>query len=227
MEGQDVKTLGTGYAELVSIFPSAPVAQSEHQITLGSYIKKRPPLLNSAQEARSLSCGKFLDYGPFTNFAPTFDQDGVEVGQRTLSEVLWHKRMDKTRERVLTRRKRLEREDPDVVMEDANEAVESQNAAYSSQDVSQNVNLETSLHGLLSPEQVAGVKQALGTLELERAIDELMERNARALARLEQLQAERLLSKGVLKDVEVGSEEWDTGTLRKTCVRLPYLTIYT
>lgn len=214
LEGKDVSSLGTGHAELVAVFPSATVAPSEEQRTLGSYVKKRPPVLSAAQNARRLTCGKFLDYGPYASFAPTFDQDGVEVGQATLSEVFWYRQLDRRRrERVLTRRKQLEQQRQDeVAMDGVDEPVVIESPGSSSQDKIVDLDLESSLDGLLSPEQVTALKQALGSLELERAVDELLQRNARALARLEHLQAERLLSEGSTKTVDVGSEEWDTGT---------------
>lgn len=206
LEGKDIKSLGTGYAELVSIFPSAPVAE-DYQPTLGSYIKKRPPVHGVAQEPRRLSCGKFLDYGPNTSFAPTFDGEGVEVGQFTLSEVVYHRQRDRMYgERIRMQRKQLEQQQ-DASMEDMSEVVEVEKP---SEDKS--VNLDSSLEGLLSPEEVTSIKQALDSLELGKAVEELLQRNTRALVRLEQLQAERLLSERGSRPVEVGSEEWDTGT---------------
>ena len=211
LEGKDLQSAGTGYAELVSVFPSAPV--SEYKPTLGSYIKKRPPVVGIEQEARRLSCGKFLDYGPFASFAPTFDQDGVEVGQRTLSEVVWYRQLDKRRNRVSSRRRQIEGVEPVVAAEETSEVVEVINPSSVPQAVAEVPDIKSSLDGLLSPEQVAGVKSALGSLELEQAVEELLQRNARALATLEQLQADRFLGKDGYKDVEVGSAEWDTGTI--------------
>lgn len=206
LEGKDMKALGTGYAELVSIFPSAPVAD-DYQPTLGSYIKKRPPVHSVVQEARRLSSGRFLDYGPNTSFAPTFDGEGVEVGQATLSEVVYYRQRDRMRrERARLQHKRIE-EPQDVPMEDISDIVEVEKPSEDKSAI-----LDSSLEGLLSPEEVASVKQALGSLELEKAVDELLQRNTRALVRLEQLQSERLLGEGGSKPVEVGSEEWDIGT---------------
>lgn len=221
LDGKDIKTLGTGYAELVSIFPSAQVPPSADQPTLGSYIPKRPPVSNVAQEARRLTCGRFLDYGPYTSFAPTFDQEGVEVGQATLSEVVYYRTLDRRRrERMFTRRKQPVTQD--VVMEDSSGAVEASNAGPSSQETQNNPDVDASLEGLLSPEQVAAVKQALGSLELENAVDELLARNARALAKLEELQRERLLSSNrEVKPVEEGSDEWEIGTFHLVARGVP------
>ena len=68
------------------------------------------------------------------------------------------------------------------------------------------------LEGLLTAEQITNIKSAIGSLELENAISELLDRNARALQRLEALQFERLMeTEEGPKDVQAGSEEWDTG----------------
>ncbi|EKM60743.1 uncharacterized protein PHACADRAFT_133484 [Phanerochaete carnosa HHB-10118-sp] len=200
LEGKDIKSLGTGYAELVSIFPSAPVAEG-HQPTLGSYIKKRPPVHDAVQEPRRLSCGKFLDYGPNTSFAPSFDGEGVEVGQSTLSEVVYFRQRDK--DQIRMQRKQLKQRQ-DATMEDISEVVEVEKPLEDKP-----ANPDSSLEGLLSSEEVVSIKQALGSLELEKAIEELLQRNARALVRLELLQAERLLNEGGSKPVEIGSEEWN------------------
>lgn len=204
LDEKDIKSLGTGYAELVSIFPSAPVAE-DYQPTLGSYVKKRPPIVGGVPGPRRLSCGRFLDYGPNTSFAPTFDGEGVEVGQTTLSEVVYYRQRDRMyRDYIRLQQKRPERQE-DVTMDDADEVVE---VPIPTEDKA--AELQSSLEGLLSPEEVASIKTALGSLELEKAVDELLQRSARALVRLEQLQAERLLKVGGSKPVEVGSEEWDT-----------------
>ena len=71
-----------------------------------------------------------------------------------------------------------------------------------------------SLNDLLPPDQVTMLKSALGSLELEQAVQELLMRNAKALQRLEELQLERLGEEGGgSRAVEVDSEEWEVGTL--------------
>lgn len=65
------------------------------------------------------------------------------------------------------------------------------------------------LNNLLPPEQVKLLKDALGSLELEKAVQTLLDRNAIALKRLAELQTRRLSSLDV-KPVEEGSEEWET-----------------
>ena len=76
------------------------------------------------------------------------------------------------------------------------------------------VSIEDSLDGVLSKSQIAEMKAALDNLELEAGVQELLERNRKALERLEILQAKRLSTdNGGSSTVEVGSEEWDTGKL--------------
>lgn len=71
---------------------------------------------------------------------------------------------------------------------------------------------EEELEGLLPPAEIAAIKATLNTLELEDAVHELLERNKRALVRLEELQRLRLGSEsGGSSQVEEGSDEWDTG----------------
>jgi hypothetical protein len=80
-------------------------------------------------------------------------------------------------------------------------------AASTSQDV------DAELDELLPPDEVQNIKAALGSLQLENAVQELLERNRRALIRLEELQRLRLIADGGGSGVaEQGSEELDTGS---------------
>ena len=215
--GKDLKSLYTAKAELVSIFPSTSGIQLAHKGTLGDYVVKRSPGVpaHKPPQPRRVSCGKFLDYGPYASFAPSFDQDGVEVGRIGMGEVIFYQQM-RRRLRSLAKGKRrafLGQKDPqtdDVVMEDA-PASDGQTAAGPSNKES---DLSKNLEALLPPEEVQNIKSALDSLEMEEAVDELLQRNAKALERLEELQLERLRSQGGGSSVvEVGSEEWDIGTL--------------
>lgn len=164
---------------------------------------------NIVQQPRRVSCGKFLDYGPFASFAPTFEQEGTEVGRVKLGEVVWYQEMDRReKEYALARRKRPSVEDSDVVMVD-DEVVEV-DPPRSNQAKIQEQDLVSSLESLLSPEQISSLKRTLNSEELEREVDELLLHNTNALARLEELQIERLLAPGC-KQVEENSEEWDLG----------------
>jgi len=62
----------------------------------------------------------------------------------------------------------------------------------------------------LTKEQVDSIKSALKDLDLEDSVRELLNRNTKALVRLEELQVQRLGDKAGFKPVEIGSEEWDT-----------------
>ncbi|KAI0688058.1 hypothetical protein C8T65DRAFT_619697 [Cerioporus squamosus] len=211
-KGRDLKTLHAAKAELVSIFPAPSGQALAHKGTLGDYAAKRrgnpsyrPP------QPRRVSCGKFLDYGPYASFAPYFDQDGVEVGRVGMGEVIFYQEM-KRRLRSLAKGKRraflgasdVARED--VIMEDVSSS-EDGTAAGSSRPED---TLTKDLESLLSPEEVRSIKAALGSLEMEQAVDELLQKNAKALQRLEELQLQRLRAQGGGSSVvEVGSEEWD------------------
>jgi hypothetical protein len=203
----DLKDLPTANAELVAILPTSSASEIELAKipNLGSYTpKKQSSTKTKLPTARHISCGSFLDYGLFTSFAPTFDQEGREVGRAQLGEVyfVWDER-ERRREAVSKGPSVIEvLEESDVVMEDEHEATE---------DSAQS-DVENSLNGILSESQIASIKAALGSLELEAAVQELLERNSRALDRLEVLQRKRLAAVDSASGVvEVGSEEWETG----------------
>lgn len=67
------------------------------------------------------------------------------------------------------------------------------------------------LEALLPLEEVASIKAALGSLELERSVQRLLERNQKALERLGELQRQRLTNHPI-SNAEEDSEEWETGT---------------
>jgi hypothetical protein len=202
IDTKELKDLPLGYAELVAILPStAPCLLSNPPPTLGSYKPKkvlapRPKL----PQPRQLSCGAFLDYGPYASFAPSFDQAGVEIGRAQLGEVVWGKEERKRARKAMAERC-IEEDSGDIEMMEIGGRAEGSN-----------VSVDDALDGLLSKEQIEGIKSTLGSLELEEAVHELLQRNRRALERLEELQIARIASEGGgTSEVEVGSEEWDTG----------------
>lgn len=212
---KDLKNLHTAKADLVSIFPSASGSQLGQKGTLGDYVVKRasgvPP--HKQPQPRRVSCGKFLDYGPYASFAPSFDQDGVEVGRVGMGEVIFRQHM-KWRLRSLAKGKRraflaeADHQTEDVTMEDAS----ANSGAAVAGPSNGGEDLTKDLESLLSSEEVRAIKSALGSLEMEQAVEELLQRNAKALQRLEELQLERLRAQGGGSSVvEVGSEEWDIG----------------
>ncbi|TCD68809.1 hypothetical protein EIP91_009676 [Steccherinum ochraceum] len=204
-DGKELTDLPTGHAALAVILPTASAANQNHGITLASYARKRTGPMDSI-ESRQVTSGRFLDYGPYASFAPTFDQTCTEVGRMALGEVLFQKekkrRLKALQDRVRAKQMLSQKAgqpsgsvDPDVQMVDGPSRV----GASTSEDA---------LEGLLSPEQVASIKATLGSLEQEAAVDELITRNARALERLEELQKERLLSgAGAVQET---SDEWET-----------------
>ena len=71
---------------------------------------------------------------------------------------------------------------------------------------------EVVMDSLVAPEHATSLREFMETLDLEEAIQELLDRNRQALARLEVLQLQRLGGEnGGTSQVEVGSEEWDLG----------------
>ncbi|KAJ3543008.1 hypothetical protein NM688_g5911 [Phlebia brevispora] len=207
-DGKDLKDLPTAYADLVSIVP-APSTTAGEPPTLGSYIKKGPPKPRSDVTAPcQITCGNFLDYGPYASFAPAFIQDGVEIGRTRLGEVIWYEERErrKWKELQAKRRKAVLSSADQPTEEDEVMEVEAPGSKQKEKMKDVNVN---ALEGLLSSDQVSSLKSALDSLELENAVQELLDRNARALQRLEELQDARLRDNGGTEPVGVSSEEWD------------------
>ena len=78
------------------------------------------------------------------------------------------------------------------------------------QDPSSGEDWHETLKNFLS---VSSLESALDGLEVQGSTQELLERNAKALARLEELQLSRYGDSAGFKPVEVGSEEWETGSI--------------
>ncbi|KAK1226994.1 hypothetical protein PQX77_010062 [Marasmius sp. AFHP31] len=215
---RELKDLPNCHANLVAILPSARPSKPISSIpTLGSYHTKVLPSYAKLPAQRSISRGSFLDYGPYTSFAPSFDQDGTEVGRQELGELyLVREERQKEKARRLMewaegREKEKEKEkslnvsvtagkgnDGDVV-----EEIKIPTGASSS--------FEEALQDLLPAHEVDSIKESLGSLELELAVQELLDRNRKALDNLQELQFRRLVAEGGgSSQVEEGSEEWDT-----------------
>jgi hypothetical protein len=109
----------------------------------------------------------------------------------------------------------LKKQHPSATTEDVQMTDDSLDDVRSQQSVGemdQDGEPQIALDPLLQPDQVAPIQDLLKTLDLEVAIHELLERNNRAIARLEELQSQRLGGEnGGASLVEVGSEEWDVG----------------
>ena len=203
-QGTDLKSLSTGNAELVAIFP-APSSSSlpPEPRTLKHYTSTRTPSGTSTPvppKHRYVSRGSFLDYGPYSSFAPTFDQGGREIGRTVYGEVLWRERGNRLRLKTLKKKQLAESNPPDVVME---EQSSTEQGSSGGQD------WHETLKDFLS---VSSLKSALNDLEVQESTRELLERNASALARLEELQLCRYGDPSGFKPAEIGSEEWETGS---------------
>ena len=185
--------LQTAKAELVAVLPS-PSSFENSATTLASSLKSFPQK-KIHQSHRIVSTGAFLNYGLFSSFAPSFDQDIELVGRRELGQVLYYQEEKKrTRQSLHDTSSFLEtpQDRPDPL----------QNDGFDS---------ELDLDSLLPPDEVKSLKAALNSLELENSVQKLLERNQRALERLEELQSQRLTNHPT-SNAEEGSEEWDTGS---------------
>ena len=140
-----------------------------------------------------------MDYGPYSSFAPTFDQGGREIGRTVYGEVLWRERGSKLKLKALKKRQLVESNLPDVVMEEQGSA---EQGPSGSEDWSE------TLKDFLS---VSSLKSALNDLEVQDSAHELLERITGALAQLEELQLRRYGDPSGFKPVEISSEEWETG----------------
>jgi len=208
----DLKSPSTGHAELVAIFPT-PSSSSlpPEPRTLKHYTSSRTPSGTSTPvppKHRYVSRGSFLDYGPYSSFAPTFDQGGREIGRTVYGEVLWRERGNKLRLKVL-KKKLAESNLPDVTMEEPGSTEQGSSGGEEG--------WHETLKDFLS---VSSLRSALDDLDVQDSTQELLERNAKALARLEELQLRRYGDPAGFKPVEVDSEEWETGNIHK----LPHYT---
>ncbi|KAI6162003.1 hypothetical protein EDD17DRAFT_1582432 [Pisolithus thermaeus] len=215
-----ITDLQTANAELVAILPSpsdaallstSPPDAKPSSTTLGVYGAKKPPgTKQKLPGPRRVSCGSFLDYGPYASFGPSFEQDGVEVGRWTLGEVYWswEERKRRWSEECLSS---SADNDKDNMPSPVSHSPGASRTHIVDPSLSNGVLAdEDSLEGLFSKEQIRLLKDALGNLEIEAAVQELLQRNARALKRLEELQNQRLMKPGGFAPVEEGSEEWET-----------------
>jgi len=224
--GKTLTNLQTANAELVAIFPSSsspapsdptsPESTSTAKpstITLGDYNTKKPPGHGQKLPGpRRVSCGSFLDYGPYASFAPSFEQEGAEIGRSTLGEVYWSWEERKKRwseERKATPQPPASGDVSHVSIPDPpGLSITNGIGAYQENNILEDAD---SFGDLFSRDQLRLLKEALGSLEIEAAVQELLTRNASALKRLGELQNMRLLKPGGFTPVEAGSEEWEIG----------------
>ena len=203
-----LKDLSLGHAELVAIFPVPSTSASATPVpTVGSYhVNKLATSAGQLPEHRQVSTGSFLDYGIWSSFAPSFNHSGEVAGRSEIGELLY-RREQKKRAREEWKRERSEGSG-NIMEVDEETPNESKNGQVQLADI------DAQLEGLLPSDQVETLKDALSCLNLERAVNELLERNCRALQRLDELQKMRLSGPdGGSNPVDEGSEEWETGLL--------------
>ncbi|KAJ6519305.1 hypothetical protein C8R45DRAFT_885691 [Mycena sanguinolenta] len=207
----DLKDLPTGHADLVVIWPGPSVSASNVP-KLGDYARApvdpgRPKNPGAPTGPRRVTCGSFLDYGPFSTFAPCWVQNGREIGMRQLGEVLeqrgrlHHEKLqirERTVQDTIAAAKAAEERDKAAMVVETMEPPRSPEPTESEVD---------ELQDILAPEEIESLKAVLGNLELENAVQELLIRNRKALQQLGQLQVER--HRAGTQPVKEGDEEWD------------------
>ncbi|KAJ6574004.1 hypothetical protein DFH09DRAFT_1032243 [Mycena vulgaris] len=201
----DLKDLPTGHADLVAIFPAPSAAASTSALPkLGDYIRPPaavydPPRPKVNPAKRRVTRGSFLDYGPWASFAPSWVQNGSEIGMRQMGEV-YAQRAQRYREKLQARQRAIDSEQS-VFVEEAKEPPPETETSHADVEA---------LQDILAPAEIESLKSVLGSLELENAVQELLRRNRKALQRLGQLQVERLRAMdGTTRAVQEGDEEWD------------------
>jgi hypothetical protein len=122
------------------------------------------------------------------------------VGRQQLGQALFH------REEKIRLRRAIAREHLEGVGSIVDVAPEEPPAFQQDEP-----NLHSELQELLPPEQVDSIKAALNSLELEKSVQSLLDKNQRALKNLEKLQIERLTNHPTSL-AEEHSEEWETGS---------------
>jgi hypothetical protein len=213
LTAEDAKEMRKGQAELVSIIPALPLSPSSMptigELQMEGRKEPRSRFKPLHMHPRTLSSGTFLDYGPHASFAPSFDSEGAEVGRDGLGQMLigrLERRKVKEARRKVLARLRAEQ------IEDARMAVAAPIEVPNERDREV---IDDLLKGLLPDEDLDGVKTVLQTAEIEDGIARLLEKNARALERLNLFQTIRLRAGN--SPVKEGSEEWKTGTFPLLC----------
>lgn len=223
-----MKDLYTANAELVAILPTpVPVIPSDGKAaypsttipSLGSLSFPIPPPRPNAPPkpkpptSRKVTCGQFVDYGPYASFAPCWDGGGVgvEVGRGEMGQwvggVVARRKLERARGRKAKSGppSRAVTEVPDPEIKDVEMSGTTPTPSLEQMT-------DEAFDGLLPPEEVAAIKAAMGSVDLQLSVGELLEKNSKALKRLGDLQRLRLLnSRDKDRQVVEGSEEWDTG----------------
>ncbi|KZS93242.1 hypothetical protein SISNIDRAFT_73810 [Sistotremastrum niveocremeum HHB9708] len=201
--GEDVKDLGTAYAQLVSILPSLPPPLSKPPKLGDCFIAKKSsskfkPL---HLHARHLSSGSFLEYSHFSSFAPCWDTDGSELGREGAGMILDYRRR-KQEERIAWRR-----HEGELAAGTSRSQVEIDPALQDLGETSkdhQEDSVEDVLLDILPKDEIQDTALWIKGIETEDEITRLLSNNAKALEQLSCLQRSRI-RKGDL--TEPGEEE--------------------
>ncbi|GJJ09573.1 hypothetical protein Clacol_003796 [Clathrus columnatus] len=199
----EAKDMRKGHAELASIIPTLPLDPSSMstlgELQMENRKESRHRFRSLHMHPRVLCTGSFLEYGPYSSFAPSFDSEGAEVGRHGLGEYLSarleRRKIKDARKRLLTKlqkehdEKYWHTESPSEVTVEEKDSV-----------------IEDVLTSLFPNQNAAEFKDILHSLQIEERISSLLERNARALERLDILQSIRL--RDGFTPVKEDSEEW-------------------
>jgi hypothetical protein len=209
--------------------------------TLGSlHIARAPRRPFRASGPRALLAGAYADHGPYGAFAPVYDGPGADLGPGALRALAWDRdRRRAVRDAAFARIRggilagqpaaiaRVEDLEGQAVMAapaaDAPSVDMDVDASPQPESAPAQADAFTALDGLLPPEEIADVQATLDGLAVEAGIQDLLERNARGIMRLQLLQLERLTRPaGGTSKVEEGSDEWETGLCASTISRSIY-----
>ncbi|KIJ45729.1 hypothetical protein M422DRAFT_251030, partial [Sphaerobolus stellatus SS14] len=201
LTASEAKELVKGQSELVSILPSLPLSPSSlsklGELQMDIRRESRFKFKSLHISPRSVSAGTFLDYGPNTSFAPAFDSEGAELGRDGLGQILMG-RIDKRKVRELRRKMLVQ-----IQQEQAEEVA--LNAIETASEEPKPSAMDEMLSSLFPDQELGGFKEALQLLQVETDAAILLEKNARALERLNLLQTVRLREGG--QPVSEDSEE--------------------
>lgn len=199
--GSDSKLLvdcEAGYAELVAVLPTASSSKPSLP-TLGDLHSSKPVSSRVKHlTSQRISCGTFLDYGPYASFAPSFDSDSGDVGYNGVSSVLWRRHeKGKAREkaRILGERMRqkIAQQASESMEVDGVEEVDSAEAKEKER-ARQYEAMRASVEKVFGEEEAPEVLSIFDALEHEENVTELVNKTGEAIQRLAALQEERFLN---------------------------------
>lgn len=198
--GSDSKPLvdsEMGYAELVAVLPSA--SSSKSPPTLGNlHADKLVTNRHKPITSQRISCGSFLNYGPYASFAPSFDSDSGDLGFNAVSSVFWRRHeKGKAREkaRILGERMRqkLAQQASESMEVDGVEAIDPTETEEKERERRKEAQ-KALVEKVFGEEDASEVLAVFDALEREENISELVRRNGEAIHRMALLQQDRFRS---------------------------------